>query len=523
MICTALCRVFKQDGHRVYPFKSQNMALNSYVTREGGEMGRAQVAQAEACGLEPHVNMNPILIKPHADASSQVIVKGRVFGNFTAREYYDLKPHLYRMVEETYVEVRAAAGIVVIEGAGSPAEINLNHLDFVNMGMARIARAPVLLVGDIDKGGVFASIVGTMMLLDETDRARIKGVIINKFRGDFEILRPGLEKLENLTGVPVLGVIPYTDLRIDDEDSVTEAFARKEPGRELRVGVVLVPHMSNFTDFTPLQREPDVSLEYIDSPAAFGRPDLLIIPGSKNTIGDLLYLRQTGMEARIRRYYEEGGVVFGICGGFQMLGRGVGDPHGMEGHTRATQGLGLLPLVTEIGTEKRTARVRARVLPNDSAFLAGCAGVDVGGYEIHMGTTEYPTESGGRDCGEALAGGRHFCRITEELGGDGRREPADLAAGSANGGGRGDAALDGWISDDGRVAGTYLHGIFESGEFVRRMLDSLRGAKGLEPLVTSRGDYSGFRNEQYDRLASLFRQHVDVERIYRIVFEHREG
>ena len=516
VICTALCRVFKQDGYRVYPFKSQNMALNSYVTLDGGEMGRAQVTQAEACGLEPHVDMNPILLKPHADTGSQVVILGRVFGNLTAREYYEHKPRLYRVIEEVYSRVRSRADIVVIEGAGSPAEINLNDRDFVNMGMASFADAPFILVGDIDRGGVFASLAGTMMLVDEDDRARVKGVIINKFRGDFEILKPGLEKLERIIRVPVLGVLPYMDLRIDDEDSVTEAFTRKEGGRDLRVVVVFLPHMSNFTDFTPLQREPDVALEYIDSPDAFGRPDLVILPGSKNTIGDLLYLRRSGMDEVIRRYHQAGGMVFGICGGFQMLGRRIADPHGMEGPAREVEGLGLLPVSTTIEREKRTVRVRGWVLENDSPLLGRCAGVEVGGYEIHMGVTEYPPATNGTGAGQ------HFCRITKALGYTGAEDVLldgldGVAAGARS------EALDGWISGDGRAVGTYLHGVFESAGFVRRMLDSLRVARGLEPLGTTSEDYARFKDEQYDRLAAVFRRHVDVEAVYRIVFEHSES
>ncbi|MCR4398603.1 MAG: cobyric acid synthase [Firmicutes bacterium] len=487
VICTALCRVFARDGYRVYPFKSQNMALNSYVTCEGGEMGRAQVAQAEACGVEPHVNMNPILLKPNSDTCSQVIVSGRVLGNFTAGEYYELKPRLRRVVRRAYSEVLSAADIVVIEGAGSPAEINLNDGDFVNMGMARIARAPVILVGDIDRGGVFASLVGTMALLSPRDRERVRGVIINKFRGDIHILEPGLRKLERLMRVPVLGVLPYTDVLVDDEDSATEAFLRRGAARDVRVGVVFLPHMSNFTDFTPLQREPDVSLEYIGSPSSFGRPDLVVIPGSKNTMGDLSYLREAGLDRSILRYHGEGGVVFGICGGFQMLGRRIADPFGVEGPVEAAEGLGLLPVETVMRRGKRTTRTVARILPNKSPLMSNCTGLEVTGYEIHMGQTSYPSDAG------------HLCRVVRGA------SPSE-------------EGFDGWVSEDGRVIGTYLHGIFENDRFVRVMLDSLRALKGLEPLRVSAGDYAAYKSRIYDDLAERFRRHVDVERIYGIIF-----
>ena len=326
LLAAGLCRIFKQDGYRVAPFKSQNMALNSFITEAGGEMGRAQVVQAEAAGVKPDVRMNPILLKPTTDVGSQVIVNGVAMGNMRAMEYYRRKREFIPQIMEAYNGLAAENDIIVIEGAGSPAEINLKQQDIVNMGMAELVDAPVLLVGDIDRGGVFAQLYGTIALLEEQERKRIKGTIVNKFRGDRAILQPGIDILEKICGVPVAGVIPYTHVDIDDEDSLSTRFTRESSRKAIDIAVIKLPRISNFTDVSPLERFPNVSVRYIERPDALKEPDLILIPGTKSTIADLLWLRQSGLEAAILHCHDRGAVVFGICGGFQMLGATVSDP-----------------------------------------------------------------------------------------------------------------------------------------------------------------------------------------------------
>lgn len=339
IIATAFCRIFKQDGYKVAPFKSQNMALNSYITLDGKEMGRAQVVQAEAAGIEPCVEMNPILIKPSSDCSAQIILKGKVFKNMSAVSYDEYKYFFMDIVMESYNKLSSDNDIVVIEGAGSPAEINLRKRDIVNMEIANKVNSPVVLIGDIDKGGVFASIYGTIMLLNETDRKRIKGIIINKFRGDVEILKPGLKMLEDLVNVPVLGVIPYFNLSIDDEDSVTERFNKSSlNNKEINIGVIKLPYMSNFTDFAPLENQKNVNLFYFNKKIDF-IPDLVIIPGSKSTISDLKFIRNEGIEDWLKHYYKSGGIIMGICGGYQMLGQKIFDSDKVESNLTEINGL----------------------------------------------------------------------------------------------------------------------------------------------------------------------------------------
>ena len=321
LLAAALCRIFKQDGYRVAPFKSQNMALNSFITAAGGEMGRAQVVQAEAAGLAPDVRMNPILLKPTTDVGSQVIVNGQVVGNMRAMEYYRRKREFLPAVLDAYAGLDREYDVLVIEGAGSPAEINLKQDDFVNMGLAKLVDAPVLLIGDIDRGGVFAQLYGTIALLESDERARVKGTIINKFRGDRAILEPGLRQLEALCGVPVAGVVPYTRVDIDEEDSLTERFSRTAGRKLLDLAVIRLPRISNFTDFSPFERYANVSLRYISSVGELGTPDMILLPGTKSTIADLSWLRQSGLEAAICKEAARGTPVFGVCGGYQMLGR----------------------------------------------------------------------------------------------------------------------------------------------------------------------------------------------------------
>ena len=330
LLAAALCRIFRQDGYRVAPFKSQNMALNSFITAEGGEMGRAQVVQAEAAGIAPDVRMNPILLKPTTDSGSQVIVNGQVVGNMRATEYYRRKREFLPAVTAAYESLAAEYDVIVIEGAGSPAEINLKQDDFVNMGLAKLVDAPVLLIGDIDRGGVFAQLYGTIALLEPDERTRVKGTIVNKFRGDRAILEPGLRQLEALCGVPVAGVVPYTTADIDDEDSLTERFSRDTARKLVDIAVIRLPKISNFTDFSPFERYENVSLRYVDHVGALGTPDMILLPGTKSTIADLRWLRERGLEAAILKEAAGGTLVFGVCGGYQMLGRSVSDPEGVE-------------------------------------------------------------------------------------------------------------------------------------------------------------------------------------------------
>ena len=358
LVCAGLCRILRQDGYRVAPFKSQNMALNSFITKDGGEMGRAQVVQAEAAGIEPDVRMNPILLKPTTDVGSQVIVAGQVQGNMRAMEYYRRKPEYIPAILEAYNSLASEYDIIVIEGAGSPAEINLKQEDIVNMGLAKLVDAPVLLVGDSDRGGVFAQLYGPVALLEEDERKRIKGTIVNKFRGDRSILEPGIRILEELCGVPVAGVIPYTHVDIDDEDSLTERFARTTERKLLDIAVIRLPRISNFTDFTPFERYANVSLRYVERVADLHSPDMILIPGTKSTIADLKWLRQSGLEAAVLKAASAGTLVFGICGGYQMLGRTVSDPDQVEAAgTTEIQGLGLLDMDTVFQGEKVQTQV----------------------------------------------------------------------------------------------------------------------------------------------------------------------
>lgn len=499
LLTAALCRIFMQDGMKVIPFKSQNMALNSYITEEGLEMGRAQVFQAEAAGLKPSVKMNPILLKPSSDRRSQVIINGKVYGNMSAREYHEFKPQLLGMLTEHYEKISSEYDVVVIEGAGSPAEINLRDKDIVNMGMAEVADAPVILIGDIDKGGVFASLVGTMMLLREEEKKRVKGVIINKFRGDKTILDPGIKMLEDLMGVPVLGVIPYTYLQLEDEDSLTTRFKKKtgvaknKEGYQmseamLEVAVIWLPHLSNFTDFNRLELEEDVNLRYVRRGEAIGKADLVILPGSKNTLEDLQYLKESGLDMEIYKLKEEGTLIMGICGGYQMLGHKICDPEGVEGKISEAYGLGLLNRTTIFKGEKTTTQVEGSLGENLPGILKACEGIKVKGYEIHMGVSE---KTG--DCKELLT-------IEKRLG-----EAVNDLEGSCN--------------EDGTVFGTYLHGIFDEGAFARCLLNAIREKKGLPALESEITSFEAFKQGEYDKLAKVVRENLDMEAVYKILEE----
>ena len=487
VIATALCRILYQEGYRVAPFKAQNMALNSYPTRDGGEIGRAQVVQAEAAEVEPTVDMNPILLKPCSDKGCQVIIHGKVYRNMTAQEYYAFKEQAFTFVRDSYRRLAQAFEIIVIEGAGSPAEINLRDWDIANMRIAEMANSPVLLVADIDRGGVFASIVGTMELLSEKERERIKGYIINKFRGDMDLLSPGLSFLGERTGLPVLGVIPYfREISIPGEDSVCLEDGRGEHGTErvsIRIGVIRLPHISNYTDFDSLVQEPGVRVRYLVKAEEVYNTDVVVIPGSKNTIGDLIYLKKEGFEKAILRHHKKGGTIVGICGGFQMLGLRVEDPWGMESDFREVQGMGLLNAVTTLEQEKATFQVEA-VPVSGRPYGEGWR---LEGYEIHLGRTIL---------GEGPA---PFLKVF-------RRD------------GKGTVVLDGAISSDGKVWGTYIHGIFDHPGFRRSFLNTIREQKGLPPLdspLTFNG--RDFRRRQYDELARLVRNSLEMERVFQIM------
>lgn len=480
LLCTALCRIFTEDGYNVNPFKSQNMSLNSYITYEGKEMGRAQVMQAEAAGKAPQVRMNPILLKPTSDRKSQIIIEGKAVSNMDAVDYYGFKPQLRERITEIYNRLQEESDIVVIEGAGSPAEINLNKDDIVNMGMAKIAKAPVILVGDIDKGGVFASLAGTMLLLSEEERSRVKGVIINKFRGSFEILKPGLKMLEDIIKVPVLGVVPYFNLNLEDEDSVTEWDKFSEnPEADIDIAVIRLPYMSNFTDFNALRLYKDVNVRFVESIEKLGNPDMIIIPGSKSTIYDMNYMRESGFESRIKECHNNGSYVFGICGGFQILGLEIIDDLGVETSSRSTKGLGLINGVTEFREEKTTTLCEG----HDSIF-----GSSIKGYEIHMGETRL------------IDDGSSFVKIE-------KRNSIEEVIG------------DGAVSSDGRVIGTYIHGIFDNSGFTRKYINTVRNSKGLKPIEEVPVDYWEFKDEQYSKLAEIVRENLDMKKIYEIVEE----
>ena len=496
LLVTALCRIFTEDGYRVAPFKSQNMALNSYVTNDGLEMGRAQVVQAAACGKEPDVRMNPVLLKPSTDTGSQVIVNGEVLKHMPAAEYYAFKSELIPSVLEAYESLAAENDIVVIEGAGSPAEINLKKDDFVNMGLAELVDAPVLLAGDIDRGGVFAQLYGTVALLEPNEKERVKGLLINKFRGDVRLLGNGLDQLCELTGVPTLGVIPYLKVKLDEEDSLAESLSVKTAQRPVDVAVLRLPKISNFTDFAPLEDHPVLGLRYVESPEELGSPDLVILPGTKSTVADLLWLRQTGLEAAIQKLAARDVPVLGICGGYQMLGEELADPDGVE-QGGTFRGLGLLPLRTVFETQKTRTRVRARLLDPVCAKLsegtedASPNEVLLDGYEIHNGTTSL-TETGASS--EETS---PFCVILDDTTGNGSSHE------------------DGFVRSN--VFGTYLHGLFDSGELTEAMARWLCARKGIPYEAPVPKSHAEEQEEELTKLAAAVREALDMDAVYAIL------
>lgn len=487
LIASALCRIFNRDGYRVAPFKAQNMALNSYVTCDGGEMGRAQVVQAEAAGVEPSVEMNPILLKPTADAGSQVIVMGRPIGNMTAKEYFSARAEMSKVITKAFKSLSERYDIIVIEGAGSPAEINLKDKDIVNMKMAELANAPVILVTDVDKGGAFAWIVGTLELLQKDERARLGGFILNKFRGDPELIADGLKMLESRTSLPVLGLIPYLrDINLDEEDSVwLDHYTNKDTHDEdnVDIAVVRLPRVSNFTDFKILGKEKSVRLRYVDDPRTLGQPDMIILPGTKSTIKDLIHIKESGLVQAITDRAQNGTMVMGICGGYQMLGTGIEDKNHIESNQSFTEGLGLLDVSTTFLSEKHTFQVKA-VMENNNP-LPFCVDGVLSGYEIHMGNSE-------SRCKPLL-------RIIERGG-----RPVDIT--------------DGAVSENGRVIGTYLHGLFDNDEFRRRLINYLR--RENETTAIGNDTYLSsqiFKEEAYNRLASTVRENLRMDIIYQML------
>ncbi|MDY3250193.1 MAG: cobyric acid synthase [Candidatus Choladocola sp.] len=483
VVAAGLCRIFRQDGYRVAPFKSQNMALNSFITREGLEMGRAQVMQAEAAGVEPSVAMNPILLKPTNDIGSQVIVNGEVLGTMSARDYFAMKKSLVPEIMKAYEKLDEEYDIIVIEGAGSPAEINLKQDDIVNMGMAKMAKAPVLLVGDIDRGGVFAQLYGTVALLEEEEKRLIKGLIINKFRGDKSILDPGVEMLEHMTGLPVIGVTPYLHVSLEDEDSLSERLEETQTVGLIDIAVIRLPRISNFTDFNVFEGIEGVSLRYVSAPHQLGDPDLIILPGTKNTMGDLLWMRQNGLEAAVLKAHKAGSVVFGVCGGYQMLGNSISDPDGVEEGGKI-RGMGLLDADTVFEPEKSRTRVEGTVQDPEGVF-SELSGVSVTGYEIHMGRTVVHSDT------------KPFTEITDTI--------------------TGTKKLEGACADN--VYGSYIHGIFDSEKIASGVVRAIARAKGISDEMGMAVDFAAFKETQYDLLADGLRAHLDMESIYRILEE----
>ncbi len=485
MLVTALCRIFRQQGYRVAPFKAQNMALNSFVTDEGGEIGRAQAVQAEAAGITPSVHMNPVLIKPQTDCGAQVIIQGKAVGTYSAVAYHRFKMKAFKAVKESYARLSRLYDLIVIEGAGSPAEVNLKKNDIVNMRIAAMARAPVLLVADIDRGGVFASLVGTMELLSPREQQMVKGFVINKFRGDASLLTPGLTFLRRKTGVKVVGVIPFfKDIVIPDEDSVSlEDRERSDATGAVSIAVIRLPHISNFTDFEPLEKEAAVALRYVDQPKDLGGCEAIIIPGSKNTIADLAWLMQSGCGEEIRRHHNRGGAVIGICGGFQMLGTVVRDPFGVEGRRREMKGLGLLSMSTSFLRRKATFQVEAE----DS--IGGRDGSRLNerlmGYEIHAGRT-------------VLRGEKSRFLIRSRSG------KTCLHA-------------DGAVSQNGRIWGTYIHGLFDNDGFRRSFIEGLRRDGAGTDAGPAALEYAAFKEQQLDRLADLVRKTLDMRYVGRLI------
>lgn len=530
LLVAGLCRIFTQDGYSVAPFKSQNMALNSYITEDGLEMGRAQVVQAEAAKKIPDVRMNPILLKPTSDTGSQVIVNGEPIGNMTASDYFNYKNQLIPQIMKAYESLSNENDIIVIEGAGSPAEINLKQDDIVNMGMAQMAKAPVLIAGDIDRGGVFAALYGTVMLLDEKERSYVKGTIINKFRGDVEILKPGLSMLSNLINVPVVGVVPYLNIDIDDEDSLTERFTKNRTEGLIDIAIIRLPRISNFTDFNALERIECASVRYISSIDELKNPDLIIIPGSKNTMGDLKWLREKGFEALILKHAAKGKPLFGICGGYQMLCETIKDPYNVE-HGGEIKGLGLIKATTVFNQQKTRTRVTGKFQNIDGIFK-GLSGKLFEGYEIHMGQTEFTdftckmktsvTEIGDIKHNSLLIDNNpkddtanKTIDIFKEETYKNRNQSLTILTDITIDKGNKNIKEDGVCC--GNIYGSYVHGILDSDQVCFGIAAALMKEKGLKYERNLAFDSRAYKEKQYDLLADALRSSLNMKYIYEVI------
>ena len=485
-IVTGLCRLLKKKGYRVAPFKSQNMALNSYITRDGLEMGRAQAVQAEAAGLDPSVIMNPILLKPTSDVGSQVILMGKPVGNMKAMDYYKKKKEYIPLIMDAYNKLAEDNDYIIIEGAGSPVEINLRENDIVNMGLAELTDASVLLVGDIDRGGVFAQLLGTMELFEEDEKKRVLGLVINKFRGDVDILKPGLKMIEARCAKPILGVVPYSDINIEDEDSLAEDLLKgiRKPVniKTIDIAVIRLKWIGNFTDLDAFKTDKDVSVRFVDDPDDLGMPDMIVIPGTKNTCDEATFLADSGLGRAIRDLAGRGVLIFGICGGFQLMGMTIDDKVCVE-DGGFCEGLGLLPVDTVFYDKKITRQVRGQVASLSGPYES-LSGLTVSGYELHMGITGLRKDA------------VPFIVNSAEI------SKAPLAEGEP----------DGCIK--GNCMGTYIHGIFDDTGFRSSFLNLLYRKKGLKERPVSSVSYKDYKDDRYDALAELVRNSLDVERIF---------
>lgn len=478
-LVTALCRYFRNQNLNVAPFKALNISLNSYVTKDGLEMGRAQVVQAEACKIEPNVLMNPVLLKPSGDYT-QVIVNGKIHCNIKPYEYKELNKELKVKVKKAYDKLRKAHDIIVLEGSGSCAEINLRDSDISNMAMAEVVEAPVILVSDIDRGGVFASIVGTLQLLSEEDRARVKGVIINKFRGNIELFKPAIKQLEDIIRIPVLGVMPYEKFDIEDEDSVTERIRNKEEDGTLDIVVIRLLHMSNFTDFNVLERIEGVTVRYVSKPSELKNPNLIIIPGTKNTIEDLRNIKENKLFNKIKELKENGTPIVGICGGYQMLGTVVLDKLGVEGNISQEDGFGFLDIKTRFNERKITRQTKAEILC-DLKSIKSIEGNTISGYEIHNGISKV---------------GKEVIPFIKDL----------------------DGNVVGVCNQEKTVVGTYLHGIFDSEDFTNLFIKSLKESNNITIFEeTIIGKVSEYKDSEYDKLSKLFEENIRIDKILEIM------
>lgn len=477
-IATAFCRYFKNEGMKVAPFKALNISLNSYVTEEGLEMGRAQVVQADACEIKPRAWMNPVLLKPSGNMKTQVIVNGKVKCNIDSYKYRELNKELKEVVKDTYEEIAKEYELIVLEGSGSCAEINLKESDIANMHMAKASDSPVILVADIDRGGVFASVVGTIMLLDEEERNRVKGIIINKFRGNMESFKPAMKQLEEIINIPVLGAMPYFNLDIEDEDSVTERISNKISNcKGIDIVVIRLPYMSNFTDFNSLSRLENVSIRYVDKVQEIGDPHLVIIPGSKNTIDDIRFLKEKGLYSKIVSLEENGTIILGICGGYQMMGNYIIDDLGVEGEKRVEGGFGFLPTTTNFNKDKITKQSSGRIVSN---IIEEINNVEVSGYEIHNGETIV-------------------------------NNPDNIFIKLSNG------EVAGAINDKGNAMGTYLHGIFDNGDFIKRFIKTLIIKNNIEEDYNEVSTYREYKLNELDKLSKVLEENIDMVKVKEIL------